>query len=235
MSGAERSEGIQIGEKLRLLRAERQMTLRELAEMAAVSASMLSQIENNKAYPSVRSLYAIAAALNVPVDYFFPNAEVSAVAEDSTELTASEMRAAQQGAVLATLAVEGPTQPIRDVRVSRQGRPTIQLQGGVTWTRLTAKPEPYFEVLEIIYAPGATSGAALSHHRGREFGLIQEGELLLELGFERTTLQAGDSVVFNSSTPHRLTNTGAIPMRAIWFIIECQAEGNTEPLEQHNP
>ena len=49
------------------------MSLRELADKAEVSASMLSQIKNGKAYPSVRSIYSIAAALNVPVDYFFPN------------------------------------------------------------------------------------------------------------------------------------------------------------------
>ncbi len=222
MNEPDSSTNIQIGEKLRALRAERQMTLRELAEMAAVSASMLSQIENNKAYPSVRSLYAIAAALDVPVDYFFPTpAPASDVPADAPERTASEQRAAQQGAELATLAVEGPAQPIDQIRLSPLGRPTIQLQGGVTWTRLTARPEPHFEVLEITYEPGAASGQALSHHSGREFGLIQEGELLLELGFERATLHAGDSIVFNSSTPHRLTNTGTTPMRAIWFIIEC--------------
>ncbi|MCS7046870.1 MAG: lactate permease LctP family transporter, partial [Gemmataceae bacterium] len=41
---------------------------------AEVSASMLSQIETGKAFPSVRSLYSIAAALSLSVDYFFPAA-----------------------------------------------------------------------------------------------------------------------------------------------------------------
>jgi len=39
--------------------------LRHLADKAEMSASMLSQIETGKAYPSVRSLYGIAAALSL--------------------------------------------------------------------------------------------------------------------------------------------------------------------------
>ena len=62
----------EIGEKLRSIRQERQMSLRTLAKNAEVSASMLSQIETGKVFPSVRSLYGIASALAVSVDYFFP-------------------------------------------------------------------------------------------------------------------------------------------------------------------
>src|SRR6185295_4075699 len=95
-----------IGEKLRTVRRERQMSLRELANTADMSASMLSQIETGKAYPSVRSIYNIAKALSVSVDYFFPDQENpengtfpppdhSLIAQG--QLTASEMREAQVG------------------------------------------------------------------------------------------------------------------------------------------
>ena len=40
-----------IGEKLRAARQSQQMSLRELASRAEVSASMLSQVETGKAYP----------------------------------------------------------------------------------------------------------------------------------------------------------------------------------------
>src|SRR5512146_564786 len=85
-----------IGEKLRAARQQRQMSLRELARKADISASMLSQIETGKAYPSVRSMYSIAEALAMPVDHFFPEPpgnpiRVSGAADD---LTASEMREA---------------------------------------------------------------------------------------------------------------------------------------------
>src|ERR1700730_11869261 len=89
-----------IGTKLRAVRQQRQVSLRELAQKADISASMLSQIETGKAYPSVRSIYSIAAALDVPVDYFFPDQVVERVAQFEEvsgtlgEMTASEMREA---------------------------------------------------------------------------------------------------------------------------------------------
>src|SRR5262245_58868979 len=88
-----------IGEKLRAVRQQRQISLRDLAEKASISASMLSQIETGKAYPSVRSIYNIAAALSLPVDYFFPEQDGSPaptedLPTDTDEMTASEMREA---------------------------------------------------------------------------------------------------------------------------------------------
>ena len=50
---------------------EKQLTIKEIAERANVTSSLLSQIENNKANPSINSLMAIAKALNVPIGSFF--------------------------------------------------------------------------------------------------------------------------------------------------------------------
>lgn len=209
--------GLVIGEKLVTARKERQMSLRELAAKAEMSASMLSQIENGKAYPSVRSMYNIAAALGVPVDYFFPDKNGAAEPVTAAEMTASDLREAQlKGAVnLNALGFEGENSPVVHIGT----RPTIPLKGGVTWTRLTAQAEQDAEFLEITYEPGSTSGASLSHHIGREFGLILEGELVVELGFERYTLKQGDSIIFDSTTPHRLTNGCTRPMRALWVVL----------------
>jgi transcriptional regulator with XRE-family HTH domain len=126
-----------IGEKLRAVRQNRQMSLRELANKAEVSASMLSQIETGKVFPSVRSLYSIANALDVSVDYFFPeqSGERVAVAPNAGEatsqhaLTASEMRDAK---------LNGGTQADKDFTtenpsstpvVHMSARPLIELKG----------------------------------------------------------------------------------------------------------
>jgi transcriptional regulator with XRE-family HTH domain len=216
-----------IGEKLRAIRQERQMSLRDLAHRAQVSASMLSQIETGKVFPSVRSLYTIANALEVSVDYFFPdpNGERAGAPADGADgssqqtLTASEMRDAKLNEV---------TQAAKDFTVERQSstpvvhasaRPMIELKGGVTWARLTAMAEQGAEFLEIAYAPGAMSGANMSHHEGREFGLILSGELVIELGFESYTLHEGDSIIFESTVPHRLINRSDRPMRAVWVVL----------------
>jgi transcriptional regulator with XRE-family HTH domain len=214
-----------IGEKLRGARQQRQMSLRDLAEKASMSASMLSQIETGKAYPSVRSIYHIAAALDLPVDYFFPEQDSNGAAQPaldsqpSQEMTASEMReatinrATNSNPEHAALAAS-----VLSHVLHAAVRPTIQLKGGVTWSRLTAAAETNVEFLEITYACGAISGTHLSYHEGREFGLVLDGELVVQLGFDDVTLYPGDSIVFDSTTPHRLANKGAQPMRALWVI-----------------
>jgi transcriptional regulator with XRE-family HTH domain/uncharacterized cupin superfamily protein len=213
-----------IGNKLRAIRRQRHMTLRELAGSAEMSASMLSQIETGKSYPSVRSIYTIAAALDVPVDYFFPDQDSSSPDRsetqtlERTDLTASEMREAQVERNVTASEPASHITPSRPV-VHAGARPTIQLSGGVAWARLTALAEPDAEFLEITYLPGASSGAHMSHHGGREFGLVLEGELVVELGFELYTLHAGDSIVFDSMTPHRLTNQSCLIMRAVWVVL----------------
>ena len=54
-----------IGQRLRDLRAERDLSLDELARRSGVSKSMLSQIEQNKANPTVALVWKIARALDV--------------------------------------------------------------------------------------------------------------------------------------------------------------------------
>lgn len=211
-----------IGEKLRAARQQRRISLRALAQKANISASMLSQIETGKAYPSVRSIYNIAAALDLPVDYFFPerngvlSTQLAEAFDAPDALTASDMReVSMQQAIDMTVA--GLIPPVMEV-LHASARPRIVLKGGVIWSRLTAAAETGLEFLEITYACGATSGANMSRHEGREFGLILEGELLVQLGFEEVTLHQGDSIVFDSTTPHRLSNKSDQPMHALWVI-----------------
>ncbi|HXV42539.1 MAG TPA: XRE family transcriptional regulator [Anaerolineae bacterium] len=214
-----------IGDKLRAARLNQNMSLRELAEKAEVSASLLSQIENGKANPSVRSLYSIAAALSLPVDSFLPNnntyeVKTEITPPDLSDITPSQFRT--EGLMSgdgASSGFESRSHPPKGPVVCANARATIQLMGGVTWARLTPGPEESAEFLEVCYDVGASSGKAMSHHTGREFGLILEGELLLELGFERYVLQAGDSIIFDSTTPHRLSNNGPTLMRAVWVIL----------------
>jgi transcriptional regulator with XRE-family HTH domain/quercetin dioxygenase-like cupin family protein len=216
-----------IGEKLRAVRQEHEMSLRELADKAEISASMLSQIETGKVFPSVRSLYSIASALNVSIDYFFPeenetNSSGNTLNGVVGEMTASEMRDANLKGV-AEVVKEFPPRTQSSSIVHASSRPVIQLKGGVTWSRLTALAESGAEFLEIRYEPQAMSGDNMSHHEGREFGLILEGELVVELGFESYTLSAGDSIIFESTTPHRLVNKSNKPTRAVWVVLSRAA------------
>jgi len=67
-----------LGESVRRLREEQQLSLRALAERTGFSASFLSQVENGQASPSITSMERIAAALGVTLSQFFQAAEGSA-------------------------------------------------------------------------------------------------------------------------------------------------------------
>jgi transcriptional regulator with XRE-family HTH domain len=61
-----------IGQRIKELRLERRLTLEEVAERSGCSAGFLSQLERNRAAPSISMLYSIARALGVSITYFFP-------------------------------------------------------------------------------------------------------------------------------------------------------------------
>lgn len=56
-----------IGKRVRERRKELDLSLRELGRLAGVTASFLSQVENDQVSPSLNSLQGIATALNVPM------------------------------------------------------------------------------------------------------------------------------------------------------------------------
>jgi XRE family transcriptional regulator of biofilm formation len=59
---------VHVGGRIRTLRAERQMTLDDLATKAALSKGLLSKLENNtESNPSIDTLYKIAKAFELTV------------------------------------------------------------------------------------------------------------------------------------------------------------------------
>ncbi len=60
-----------VGNRLRGLRKERNLTQRELADQAGISVNAVSLIERDEISPSVATLQSLAAALRVKMSYFF--------------------------------------------------------------------------------------------------------------------------------------------------------------------
>lgn len=65
------AESINVGERLRELREERDLSIRALGRLSGLSANALSVIERGKSSPSVSTLYKVADALEIPVTAFF--------------------------------------------------------------------------------------------------------------------------------------------------------------------
>src|SRR5262245_63483162 len=60
-----------IGPKIRHTRLLKGLTLRDLADAAQCSESLLSKIENGRANPSLKMIHRIASALGTPVAGLF--------------------------------------------------------------------------------------------------------------------------------------------------------------------
>ncbi len=63
-------QGISMGEKLRLARDDRGMTLREVASAAGISATYLSEIERGNVHPALSVLRKLSRVLHVPLATF---------------------------------------------------------------------------------------------------------------------------------------------------------------------
>ncbi|MFJ8591541.1 helix-turn-helix domain-containing protein [Streptomyces sp. NPDC093598] len=216
-----------VGARIRQARLERGTSLRALAREVGVSASLVSQIETGKSQPSVSTLYAITTALGISVESLFDARE--GAREGLREPVREPVRAGAGAGPPAASPATVPhalaafaADPGRRIGplVGAGGRETLELDSGVVWERLGRVPGAEADFLLVTYRPGGSSSGsgALMRHPGTEYGYLTSGELILTLGFEEYTVRPGDSVCFESTTPHRYRNDGEVPAVGVWFV-----------------
>jgi len=218
MSGLERDGGFdpgaELGPRLRRVREDRGISVRELARRIGCSPSLISQIERGLSAPSVGMLYAIASELRASLDFLFG----VAVPGDAMLATAHG-----DGHVRAGAGGNG-TRPGGPGLVQRRGsRRTIDLASGVRWERLTPGADERVDFLEVIYEPSghSTDMRRPLRHDGQEYGLVVSGRLQASVGFETFELAPGDSIAFDSSLPHQYWNTTDGDVHAIWVVVHA--------------
>lgn len=62
---------LNVGQRIRRLREQRQLSLRALARLCGLSTNAISLIERGENSPTVSSLHALATALGVSITDFF--------------------------------------------------------------------------------------------------------------------------------------------------------------------
>jgi len=193
-----------IGVRIREKRETSGISQRELARRLGLSASMISQLERGLSKPSVGTLYSIVTELDLSLD----------------EVIRGEAFVENGG--------RGPTHVGRSVSplVHPGDRQTLDLATGVRWEELTATSEDGVDFLEAIYEVGgaSTPDESLMRHHGREYGYVMSGTLGVQIGFDRYELNPGDSIAFDSTIPHLLSNKGEVPVHAIWVVVGREAD-----------
>lgn len=208
--------------------------MRQFARDLDVSASFISQLETGKAQPSVATLFAICAALDITTDELFENeapsghahaSELHEPVDGATDAANNSWRTVSSFGSLPAVSSPshdgertGSSSPV----VHPRDRKVLVLDSGVTWESLTATRSDKTDFMFVRYDVGGSSTmeGRLIRHVGTEYGFVLSGTLEITVGFETHRLSSGDSISFDSSRPHRLANVGDIPVEAIWVNIE---------------
>jgi transcriptional regulator with XRE-family HTH domain len=200
-----------IGARLRAARLERDISLREMARRINVSPSFVSQIELGKAKPSVGTLYAFVSEMNLSLDDLMTD-EAEASARTQQRLNSLPQWTRNS----APFPWPQPASPLQPAATGRK----IALPG-VVWRRLTNFDDPMVDFLHVTYAQGGESCSdhRLMRHGGHEYGHVISGRLNVQVGFEHYDLGPGDSIHFDSATPHRLANDEPEDCVSIWVVV----------------
>jgi mannose-6-phosphate isomerase-like protein (cupin superfamily)/DNA-binding XRE family transcriptional regulator len=217
--------GTGLGPRLRVAREQRELSVRELARRIGCSASLISQIERGISVPSVGVLYSLATELDTSLDHLLFGAEprrplAAAPGPDAPGVVAPGSVA--PGSVAPGSVAPGSVAPGIVQRAA--GRNIIDLASGVRWERLTPGADAMTDFLEVIYSPGghSTDERRPLRHDGHEYGLVISGTLQANVGFESYELGPGDSIAFDSATPHEYLNKTGEPVHAIWVVVHTE-------------
>lgn len=234
--------GTELGPRLRGIREERGLSVRELARRVSCSASLISQIERGLSAPSVGMLYALATELGASLDFLFGVTPQGVT--QASKLSGADRARGTAAAVPAASPAASPAAPAAAVPAASPAAPAaaraaldghgvvqrassrrvIDLASGVRWERLTPSADDRVDFLEVVYEPGghSTDTRRPLRHDGYEYGLVTSGALQANVGFESYELGPGDSIAFDSATPHEYWNTSAGEVRAVWVVVHTE-------------
>lgn len=181
------NEDIKVGARLRQFRRASGLRLRDVADAAGCSESMLSKLENGQVSPSINMLHRITRALGVNISSLF------APIEHATPFVQ------RQGA-----------RPVLSGGDAPRTGPGLALEA-LTPHEIHGHLQGHLHVL----APGASSDGEIAHE-GEEVGYIVEGQLELTVAGKTAHLGPGDSFFFDSARPHAYRNPGTTVTRVVW-------------------
>ncbi|MBN2751964.1 MAG: helix-turn-helix transcriptional regulator [Rhodospirillaceae bacterium] len=176
----------QLGGAVRHARRMRGMRLKDLAEIAGCSESMLSKIETGGVIPSLNLLRRIVDGLDISILGLFGAADAS---EHMVHRAGSRPKV--------SVGQAGPLPSVVLELLMPRGE-GLMLEANIHTVN-----------------PGGSSAGATSHI-GEEFGYVLDGELELTVDGEVMGLMRGDSFCFRSERPHAYRNRGDVPARVLW-------------------
>jgi len=192
MGNASTTTRLSLGAKIRENRKARGLTLTEMAEQCGISPSFLSQIERDKANPSVATLKTIAKVFGVSLGTFFEEKDSGTDQPQPAETLAKVVRADQRKLL-------------------------IYPGSGISNELLSPDLQRAIQLMWIAMPPGTDTGDFLVHE-GEECGIVLQGTVEIWVGDEHYILNAGDAIYHPSSVPHRSRNIGEVDVIMVGAI-----------------
>ena len=178
-----------LGERIRALRAERQLQQRQLAEKAGLTPSMVSQIESGRLTPSLHTLGKLASALGVAIGSLFES-------QQSGRLTVTRKHE------YPVMSFDGTTERWQ---VLGAGLFKGKIRAVVSTLRARGKS---IRPDKVLIEPGQM-----------KLFYVLEGRATLHYNGDTHVLEAGDSAYLDGGTAHGWENPGAGRAKALWVIL----------------
>lgn len=168
-----------IGPKVRTLRLEKRLGLVELGKHTSLSPALLSKIERGLLVPTLPTLLRIALVFSVGLDYFF--------VDRKARPAPFHVRKSERIAL--------PDLPDRDA-------PCYFFES-LDFPVADRKAEAFYAEFPMTSQPSEPH-----QHAGSELIFVIHGQLVVDVDGIQTTLNAGDSLHFESGTPHSYRRSG---------------------------
>jgi len=162
-----------IGERIRALRQEKEMSLNELSKRAGFAKSYLSQIENLKREPSISALSQVAQVLEVDVLFLISGETQTPVAQNFTIVKKGERKTVNRPS-------SGIAYIYDSITYKKQDR---LMEGFIVTIGFEFPPEPFV-------------------HEGQELTYVLEGTHEFVYDGKTHLLEEGDCYYFDSNKPH---------------------------------
>ncbi len=182
---------LQISNKLREVRKEKGITQQEVADDAAITKSMLSQIENGRSVPSLLVLMRLINALGIDLNAFFKDIDMY-VAEEKVIVRRKE-----------------DYQPFE-----KEFTPGFHYQRILTAEWDTC----HIDVVLLTILPGATRSPVITD--AYELKYVIQGTVNYNISGKCYQLRPGDSLFFDGNEDHAPANEGEVPavMLVVYFF-----------------
>ncbi len=190
----EKNLEVAIGRQVRELRKRQRMTGADLAAQTGLSVGMLSKIENGVISPSLTTISTLAHALRVPLVQLFSGYE-------------------EERGCMHVKSGDGVEIERAGTRAGHQ----YHLLGHIGSNNTGVVMEPYLIVLD-----DKSDRFPMFQHEGMEMLYMLEGRMTYRHSDNLYDMEPGDTLLFDSDTPHGPEGLDQLPIRYLSIITYPQ-------------